>query len=624
MQQVVARNIVFANNMRSSLNGTGAQGSVIQMPGGSATFESCRFVNNSIVASFLPTVVTGACSGGALRFSNCTSLRFDDCEFERNSATCDGRMGTGGAVSIGDIAGPVVFSRCSFTGNKVNTTLSQNVKAASVGGAVFVELTTTLPQAVSFSSCHFAENEAHGVGTLTTAVAALYVGGAAVGTDPIPAKISPLTLSYIECTFVGNTATGSLSSSSTMGLQVLGGAVLSHTNATSTVKGCTFSGNSAVSLSNPNVAPTPTTTATVLAGAGALLLSGFGATVESTSFLNNSAASLTEVRGGAAGVHATVSSITNCTWTGKRASASGPFANRVYGGGLASACRNCRLSMSSCVLVNNSVSLVGTRQSSFVLPISTAGTFVWIGFSARVCRYSYNFSPPFPYQPTHTPPTEGGGMYVQSFHQSVRLSDVLFEGNKASAVADGTPAQQVLVEGGGLCMEDTTVANLVNTSFLRNAARIEASGHASSQASGGGFALISMTSFYSKVNATDASFRDNTAGGVSRNFGGAFYRDLYSRLQDEETVVSAMTPLAGVGDTSFNDWSVVTALGKVTTTSFTHSPTTVPTFPPTRRPTTMVRFLICVLILSSFFVSDTRTFTNFRFLMKNPRDQPQN
>ena len=378
VQGVVARNIAFANNVRSAVNGTGAQGSVIQMPGGTALFESCRFLNNSIVASFHPSVTAGACNGGALRFQNCTSLRFDDCVFEGNSATCDGRMGTGGAVSIGDIAGPVAFNRCSFTGNKVNTTLSVAVKAASVGGAVFVELATALPQAVSFSSCHFEGNEAQGMGFLTTSVAALYVGGAAVGTDPTPAKINPLSISYTDCSFVGNTATGSLSSNSTMGLQVLGGAVLSHTNATSTVKGCTFTGNTAVSLSNPTTPPTPTITATVLAGAGALYVSGLAATIEFTSFINNSAASLTEVRGGAAGVHATFSSISNTTWTANRASATGPFANRVYGGGLVSTCRNCRLSLSSCVLVNNSATLTGTLLSTFVLPVSTAGTFFWL------------------------------------------------------------------------------------------------------------------------------------------------------------------------------------------------------------------------------------------------------
>lgn len=181
-------------------------------------------------------------------------------------------------------------------------------------------------------------------------------------------------------------------------------------------------------------------------------------------------------------------------------------------------------------------------------------------------------------------------MYLSGISHGLGLSDVTFHENTVIAFAQGDSTQQLLVEGGGMCMEGTVAANLLGMSFLRNAARIEASGHASSQVNGGGLALISVSSaFLSRVNSTGALFRDNTAGGVSRNFGGAFYRDFYSKLQDEETVLAAMTPLAGVTETSFNDWSLVTTLGKVTTTSSTHSPTAVPTFPPTRAPTTTVR-----------------------------------
>ena len=188
-------------------------------------------------------------------------------------------------------------------------------------------------------------------------------------------------------------------------------------------------------------------------------------------------------------------------------------------------------------------------------------------------------------------------MYVSGISQGLGLSDVLFDENKVSAFAEGGAAQQLLVQGGGMCMEGTVAATLVGISFLRNAARIEASGHASSQVNGGGLALISVTSAaLSRVNSTGAVFRNNSAGGVSRNFGGAFYRDLYSRLQDEETVLAAMTPLAGVTDTSFNEWSLVTALGKVTTTSSTHSPTTVPTFPPIGVLSTAVRVYVLIHI----------------------------
>jgi hypothetical protein len=194
-------------------------------------------------------------------------------------------------------------------------------------------------------------------------------------------------------------------------------------------------------------------------------------------------------------------------------------------------------------------------------------------------------------------------MYVSVVSQGLGLSDVIFNENKVSAFAGGDSTQQLLVEGGGLCMEGTVAASLVDTSFLRNAAGIEASGHASSQVGGGGLALISVTSaFLARVNSTGALFRDNTAGGVSRNFGGAFYRDFYSRLQDEETVLAAMTPLAGATNMSFNDWSLVTAPGEVTTTASTHSPTTVPTFPPTPAPTTTVRLIEKLTHLCYFYL----------------------
>lgn len=128
------------------------------------------------------------------------------------------------------------------------------------------------------------------------------------------------------------------------------------------------------------------------------------------------------------------------------------------------------------------------------------------------------------------------------------------------AADEGSP---LVVQGGGLYLQDA-VASASAATFLQNTAWVEGANQGLSEAGGGGVALLTQTpSSASVLTLAQASFLLNTVGGVSRNFGGALYKDLLSVLDDERgmEVVPMEMALAGTEDEvhkSLNDVVLVT------------------------------------------------------------------
>lgn len=364
----VARNIDFVDSVRSALNsvnGTLLAGNVIIMAAGTANFESCRFLNNSVVHR---TTGWGACGGGALRLTGLSSARFDGCLFKGNTATCEGRTGSAGAVWLQDPLGPIVFNRCSFTGNQLRTIVTmEGPKPAALGGAVFVENNLKTSASVAFTQCTFVDNKVQGWSTIPSTAGPMgqlvHVAGGAVSMDPF--RLSLLDTSYTECSFQGNTVTGYADTSSTGTLNVHGGAV-AHTSGNAKFLACDFNTNEVATTSYSKAS----TSTTVRASGGALYLNSVAATIDDSQFTDNSASAATDARGGALGIQATLGPsstfIQNTKWVSNKASADGSTGRGAHGGGLATTCqagaatRTCQLSVVSCILKDNSATLTGT------------------------------------------------------------------------------------------------------------------------------------------------------------------------------------------------------------------------------------------------------------------------
>ena len=436
----VAKNINFANNARQvhSTSGTATVvGNVLFLSSGMASFESCRFSNNSLSLTSAAGVNVGA-GGGALRFAACSYVRFDDCSFEGNSVTVESRFAVGGAVSIAEPVGPSIFNRCTFVGNKIATTYTfAGGRAFTCGGAVYAEYQppsspTPANQSVTFTSCTFQSNEARAAASLAlTGLPAFHVAGAAVATEPMAPKPTNLDFTYVNCSFRGNTATGSsVNISSTTQINVFGGAV-SHSYGTVNVTSSTFLDNAAI---NSGFTTTPTPTPPVYrAFGGAVFFNGVVATVDSSAFTNNTASAAVEGRGGGLSTQLHVISattgpfvntlaISNTTWIANKVLVNGGYGRSAYGGGYAMSCHNnqaylCRLTTSaSTILTNNSASLVGTT----VVGMTTAAL------------------------------VQGGGIWVSQMSLGATLTDVAFSGNQVYGEAGGTFSNVLTVEGGGL------------------------------------------------------------------------------------------------------------------------------------------------------------------------------
>lgn len=559
---LVAGKIDFVDSVRSALksvNGTLLSGNAIIMAGGTAAFESCRLLNNSVVHR---TTGWGACGGGALRLSGLTSTRFDDCVFEENTATCEGRTGSAGAVWLQDPLGPTEFNRCSFSGNRLLTTITmEGPKPAALGGAVFVENNLKTSASIAFTKCAFVGSQVQGWTTIPSNAnpngRLVHVAGGAVSMDPF--RLSLLDLIYTDCVFEGNSVTGYADTSSTGVLNVQGGAV-AHTSGSAAFSVCNFKSNAAATSSYSKASSSND----IRTSGGALYLNSVAATIDASNFKDNSALAATDARGGAVGIQATFGPsstfIKSTTWVSNKASANGEYGRGAYGGGLGATCqpgsstRTCQLSVISCVLKDNSATLMGTTVSTS----SYARKFALLVVVCSLVRASISllyllkthFLSSSPRTCIHT---EGGGMYLSGVTKQLDLLSSHFEGSLAFGKA-GSLTSPLFVGGAGMYLVDTS-ASIISTVFTVNTAWIDEGSSPQSQVMGGGLTIATITAATpSMVSLESAKFVGNTVGGVDRNVGGALYKDLASRLTHTNTEVVVMLADGGTVDKSFDDW----------------------------------------------------------------------
>lgn len=371
---IVARNIAFAGHRlvrTGASEGDWSMGGVISMQGGHsvAVFESCAFRDNEL---FFRSSGSGGCGVAGVRVVSPVLARFDDCVFESNTATCQANNAAGGAVGIVDPVGPVSFTRCRWTNNKVTATIPlPNSRPYSSGAAVFLQNEQPATQPVSFTECVFEENEAHVaphnmVSNIDTTVCGAVCGDTHVGKPVL------LNMTFARCSFTGNTATARLPAdaqdTAKTRLTAYGAAVGLMVGSTARFTDCLIKHNVA------RVEGISSVTGHVnRAYGGGVLLNGAAASFEGTHFLDNSAVSPVDARGGALyttgannpalaqGDHALI--IVRSTFSGNRAMAPGPAGRSAYGGALGVACtstsKTCRIPvhMADCRVLENSARL---------------------------------------------------------------------------------------------------------------------------------------------------------------------------------------------------------------------------------------------------------------------------
>lgn len=378
---ILARNIVFADHKRVRVDGSGgtfAMGGIISMQGGPswAVFESCAFRNNEL---FFSTNGTGGCGTAGIRIGKTTSARFDDCVFEGNSATCEANNAAGGAVAIVDPMGPVSFTRCRWTNNKVAAKIPSGAvsRPYASGAAVFLsnEQATPEPIPISFSQCSFEANEAHVTPLLPEATFDAAACGGAVGGDTHVGKPTLLDVAFSDCTFTGNKAAAHLPPNTgvtaKVRVSVYGAAVGLFAGSTARFTDCVIKENVA---STEDSAPVLGLSNRVYGGG--VLLNGAGATFEATQFIANTALGPVDARGGGLyvmgatnpGLQQVPSSVTisRSTFFGNRALALGPAGTWAFGGALGAACSStsatCRIPVQlvASIVKDNSVTIQET------------------------------------------------------------------------------------------------------------------------------------------------------------------------------------------------------------------------------------------------------------------------
>lgn len=347
---ILARNIVFADHKRvrtGASGGTFALGGIISMQGGPnwAVFESCTFRDNDL---FFSTNGTGGCGVAGVRVSKPTLARFDDCVFEGNSATCESNNAAGGAVAIVDPLGPVSFTRCRWTNNKVtaNIPMAAVSRPYASGAAVFLSNEQATGQPVAFSQCTFTGNEAHATPLLPEATFDAAACGAVCG-DTHVGKPALLDVAFSDCTFTSNKAAAHLppttGATAKVRLSVYGAAVGLFAGSAARFTDCVIKENVA---SAEDYAPVLGLSNRVYGGG--VLLNGAAASFESTQFIANSAIGPVDARGGGLYVMGAANpslqqgpssvTVSRSTFFGNRALALGPVGTWAFGGALGAAC----------------------------------------------------------------------------------------------------------------------------------------------------------------------------------------------------------------------------------------------------------------------------------------------
>lgn len=188
LKNLTVQDVVFKDNFASNATQTVA-GSAVHwedgsprdtVPGSSATFERCDFLDNG---SYYGN--SGAAQGGAVMIANVEKVSFTDCAFTGNESrglTQDGKPnGVGGAVYLG-YCGSAYFNDCTFKENTMD--------GSSGGGAIH----TMYCGNTRFTGCTFTDN--HSEGGAGGAVALTYSTEEAQNI-------------FEACTFTGNTAANS-------------------------------------------------------------------------------------------------------------------------------------------------------------------------------------------------------------------------------------------------------------------------------------------------------------------------------------------------------------------------------------------------------------------------------